>query len=110
MAHFAKIENNIVTNVIVIDDVFEIIGQDYINRQLKLDGRWIQTSYNNNIRGNYAGIGYTYDRINDVFYPSPPFPSWVLNTEWQWEAPIPYPTDEFEYSWDEEILNWVKIS
>lgn len=109
MAHFAKIENNIVTNVIVIDNAVENDGAIYIASTLKLEGEWIQTSYNGNIRGNYAGVGYTYDRTNDVFYAPQPFPSWVLNSQWQWETPIPYPTDGLEYQWNENILGWVEI-
>lgn len=109
MAHFAKIENDIVTNVIVIDNAVESEGALYIAGTLGLEGEWIQTSYNNNIRGNYAGIGYTYDRENDVFYAPQPFPSWLLNSNWSWEAPIPYPEDGLMYEWSEEELNWVEI-
>lgn len=111
MAHFAKIENDIVTQVIVIDDSHESNGQVWINVVLGLEGQWLQTSYNGNIRGNYAGVGYTYDRENDVFYAQQPFPSWVLNSEWQWKAPVPFPYDgEFNWTWSEEEINWIKIS
>ena len=115
MTHFAKIENDIVTQVIVAE-------QDFINT---LDGEWIQTSYNTRggihygqdgqpddsvaLRGNHAGIGYTYDRMNDVFYSPQPYSSWTLNkTTWTWEAPVPYPTDETThiYFWDEETKEW----
>lgn len=109
MAHFAKIENDIVTNVIVIDNAIETEGALFIAGTLGLDGEWIQTSYNENIRGNYAGIGYTYDRGNDVFYAPQPFPSWLLNSEWKWESPIPYPNDGEEYNWNEETISWDKI-
>lgn len=71
MAHFAKIENGIVTNVLVVDDEHEETGQEYLNG-LGVNGTWIQTSYNGNIRGKYAGIGDTYDEINDIFI-SPAF-------------------------------------
>jgi hypothetical protein len=109
MAHFAKIENDIITQVIVIDNQFEEQGQSWINNTLGLDGEWIQTSYNNNFRGNFAGIGFTYDRVNDVFISPQPYPSWVLTEDWKWEAPIPYPDDSLLYKWDEETLNWIEL-
>lgn len=110
MAHFAKIENNIVTQVIVAD-------QDLINL---LDGEWVQTSYNTTgnthvlggtpLRGNYAGIGFIYDRKNDVFYPPKPFNSWTMdNTSWSWVPPIPKPDDGLEYIWDEPSKTWNPI-
>lgn len=110
MAHFAKIENNIVVSVIKIDDEFETIGNEYINNTLGLSGEWLQTSYNNRIRKRYAGIGFNYDRDADVFYHQQPYPSWLLNKdEWIWEAPIPYPDDtEWYYVWNEHALNWEK--
>lgn len=107
MAHFSKIENNIVTQVIVIDDKFEQEGQIYINNTLRLEGEWIQTSYNASFRGNFAGIGYTYDRENDVFYAPKPYPSWILNDNWIWESPIQYPSDGGYYIWNENIKNWI---
>jgi hypothetical protein len=107
MAHFANIVQGIVEQVIVIDNQYENDGNTYINEVLNLSGTWIQTSYNNNIRANYAGIGYTYDEVNDVFYSPEPFVSWILNEEtWKWEAPIPYPEDGEYYDWNEEQLNW----
>ena len=110
MAHFAQVIDTIVQQVIVIDNQYEDEGQDYINNVLGLNGTWIQTSYNNNIRANYAGIGYTYDEVNDVFYSPEPFVSWILNEEtWKWEAPIPYPEDGNTYIWDEDNLEWVEF-
>ena len=110
MAHFAQVIDTIVQQVIVIDNQYEDEGQDYINNVLGLNGTWIQTSYNNNIRANYAGIGYTYDNVNDVFYSPEPFVSWILNEEtWKWEAPIPYPEDGNTYIWDEDNLEWVEF-
>ena len=121
MAHFAKVINGIVEQVIVAD-------QDFIDSGLVGDSfLWIQTSYNthNNLhygqdeqpdggialRGNYAGIGYIYDKTNDVFYPQKPYNSWTLNqTTWNWEAPIPYPTDNNFYIWNEETLTWDVIN
>ena len=109
MAHFAKIENEIVTNVIVVDNQFEEQGQIWINEVLRLEGEWIQTSYNNNFRANYAGVGYTYDRVNDVFYTPQPFSSWELDTDWKWQAPIPYPNEQGMWGWSEEQLNWIRL-
>lgn len=98
--YYAKIENNIVTNVIVADSSF-------ISTQ---DGTWVKTYRDDSIRGNYAGIGYTYDSTNDVFYPPTPYPSWILNqTDWQWESPTPYPSDGSDYYWDEETISWVLV-
>jgi hypothetical protein len=112
MAHFAKVENGIVTQVIVAE-------QTDIN-YLPDSASWIQTSYNTfknehqlngtPLRGNYAGIGYIYDATNDVFYEKQPYPSWVLNeTNWQWESPTPRPNDGNPYDWNEEQLNWIQI-
>jgi len=118
MAHFAKIENNIVTNVIVIPDNVindngtenETLGQSYINNTLNLEGTWLQTSYNNNIRGNYAGIGYTYDSENDVFIAPKPYDSWILNSDNQWEAPVAIPAYDQDnpaiYEWNESTQAW----
>ena len=111
MAHFAKIENEIVTNVIVVDNQFEEQGQIWINEVLRLEGEWIQTSYNGNFRKNYAGIGYYYDSVRDAFIPPKPFPSWTLNEEsCLWDSPVLYPSDGKMYTWNEEILNWQEIN
>ena len=100
MSHFAKIENGIVTEVIVAE-------QDFIDM---LDGQWVQTSYNAKIRKNYAGIGYTYDEQRDAFIPPQPFSSWLLNENTcQWEAPISMPDDGKKYIWDRTAQNWVEI-
>ena len=111
MSHFAKVENGIVTQVIVAE-------QDVIDSGLFGTG-WVQTSYNTYggkhpegrpLRKNYAGIGYTYDASRDAFIPPKPFASWLLNeTSCIWEAPMTYPTDEKQYSWNEEQLAWVEI-
>lgn len=115
MSHFAKVENGIVTQVIVVE-------QDVIDTGLFGDpSQWVQTSYNTSggvhitggtpLRKNYAGIGYTYDAIRDAFIPPKPFPSWVLNdTTCLWDAPIALPNDGKVYNWDEETLNWVEVS
>jgi hypothetical protein len=116
MAHFAQIENGIVQQVIVVsnDDApdpypaSEALGQEFI-ASLGLEGEWRQTSYNGSFRANYAGIGYTYDADNDVFYPPQPFPSWVLDENWNWQAPHQAPDDGEEYGWDEETGGWVQL-
>jgi hypothetical protein len=110
MAHFAKIENNIVTQVIVIDNQFEQQGQSWINNTLGLEGEWMQTSYNDNFRGNFAGNGYTYDRENDVFISPQPYPSWVLDENWKWQPPTSIPdTTRPGWVWHEEALQWFNI-
>ena len=118
MAHFAEInENNIVTQVIVINNKV-LLESDNIESEVKgidfcesLYGHrnWIQTSYNGNIRYNFAGVGYTWDKDNDAFYAPQPFASWSLNENYIWKAPIPYPEDaSFEkiYAWNEENQEW----
>ena len=114
MAHFAKIENNEVTQVIVVanKDTADANGveKEYIGAafcEKLFGGTWKQTSYNGTIRKNYAGIGYTYNADIDAFVPPKPFASWVLNNETaQWEAPVPMPEDDNKYQWDEETLSW----
>tara|TARA_R100001480_G_C4593965_1_gene162009 strand:+ start:36 stop:404 length:369 start_codon:yes stop_codon:yes gene_type:complete len=116
VSHFAKIESNIVTQVIVAE-------QDFINTQ---EGTWVQTSYNTRggvhyqpnsntpsedqskaLRKNYAGIGYTYDSTKDAFIPPKPFESFTLNeTTCLWEAPVSYPTDGEAYVWNEDTQSW----
>lgn len=100
MSHFAKVESGIVTEVIVAE-------QEYINT---LSGTWIQTSYNSNIRKNFAGVGHIYDSEKDAFYAPKPYASWTLNnTTCKWEAPVAFPTDEKPYRWDEDTTNWVEV-
>ena len=114
MAHYAQIDaNNVVTQVVVIDnkdtaDAFgvekEHIGAAFCERLF--GGTWKQTSYNGNIRKNYAGIGYTYRADIDAFVAPKPFASWILNADAQWEAPVAMPTDGQMYSWDEATTSW----
>ena len=123
MAHFAQLdENNIVTQVIVVDnkditdphtgEEDEILGIAFCKKLL--GGKWVQTSYNGNIRKRYAGIGYTYDKALDAFIAPKPFESWVLNSETaEWEAPVAQPkltktqTDSGSfYVWNEETTSW----
>ena len=118
MAHFAKLENNVVTQVIVVSnqDILDENGQE--NEQKGIDfcsnllgGTWIQTSYNGNIRKNYAGIGYTYDESRDAFIAPKPYASWVLDeTTAQWKAPVAMPTDDKRYTWNEETKSWDEVT
>jgi hypothetical protein len=109
MAHFAKVENGIVTNVLVVANEHEDNGQEYLNG-LGLEGDWIQTSYHGNIRKKFAGIGDEYLADKDAFRPPPPFPSWVFDfKKWEWNAPVPYPTDGKNYTWDEDAGEWVLV-
>jgi hypothetical protein len=119
MASYAQIDaNNIVIQVLAID-------QDVIDTGLFGNpATWIQTSYNTKggihygdngqpdggiaLRANYAGIGFTYDVVNDVFYAPQPYPSWTVSSPtWIWQAPTPYPKDGKDYVWNEVTLNWV---
>jgi len=119
MAHFAQLnENNVVLQVIVVHNndckdengnECEAVGAAFC--QNLLGGNWKQTSYNANIRKNYAGIGYTYDSGRDAFIPEKPFASWVLNeTYCKWEAPVPLPADEKNYLWDESTISWIEVT
>lgn len=108
MAHFARIdEYNTVTEVLVVPDDQEHRGQDFLADDLGLGGTWIQTSYNHNIRKQFAGIGYTYDPDADVFIEPQPYPSWSLDENYDWQAPIPKP--EGAYYWDEDSQSWIAI-
>lgn len=118
MAHYAKIEDGVVTNIIVAK-------QDYVDTQ---EGTWVQTSYNTKggkhyapnsqtedggtpLRKNYAGIGYVYDATRDAFYLPQPFPSWTFDeSTCYWNAPVAYPDDDILYRWDEDTNNWVEIT
>ena len=114
MAHFAQIENNLVTQVIVVDnnDILDAQGNESetVGTQFCTDllgGTWVQTSYNGNMRKNYAGIGFTYDTTKDAFIAPQPYPSWVLDeSTCRWEAPVPYPEDDNMYIWNEDLINW----
>jgi hypothetical protein len=112
MSHWAEIdENNIVLRVTVGDNNDPAGDEGYQWLIDNLGGTWIKTSYNNNIRKNFAGIGFTYDAARDAFIPPKPFNSWVLNEDTcQWQAPIPYPTTEGKfYYWSEDDLSWREI-
>ena len=117
MAHFAKLdETNIVTQVIVVhnnellDNGVESEAKGIAFCQSLFGGTWVQTSYNNNIRKNYAGIGYTYDPVADHFFAPQPYPSWVLDAEATWQAPVAMPVEEGKrYTWDEVTTSWVEV-
>jgi hypothetical protein len=114
MAHFAKLNSkNVVDQVVVVhnnDAPDEISGVIFLNNLFGA-ANWMQTSYNGNIRKNYAGIGYTYDSQRDAFISPQPFPSWVVDEETcQWSATIPMPIDGKRYAWNEETLSWVEIT
>ncbi len=131
MAHFAQIDSDsIVTQVLVVGNEnclgsdgneSEAVGIAFCQNLLGADTNWVQTSYNENIRFHYAGVGMKYDSSNDVFYPQSPHPSWVLNTStWEWGSPVAMPadagyggadTEEFasehvSYAWDEDTRSW----
>lgn len=114
MAHYAFLDdNNIVTEVIVGRHEYETVNgiSDWEAHYGEFRGqRCVRTSYNNNIRKNYAGIGYTYDDGRDAFIPPQPYPSWVLNEDTcRWDAPVAYPDDGQVYVWDEDTTSWVQI-
>ena len=113
IAHYAFLnENNVVTEVIVgIDETELIEGKDPETWYGEFRGQTCKrTSYNNNIRFNYAGTGFTYDPDRDAFIPPKPFESWVLNEETcRWDAPVEMPDDGNEYTWDEDSVSWVVL-
>jgi hypothetical protein len=118
MAHFAQLNNeNIVTQVIVVanQDIIDENGKESEQKGIDfcynlLGGTWKQTSYNGNIRKNYAGIGYTYDNSRDAFIPPKPYNSWLLDeATCQWKAPVNYPTDDKMYTWDEDTTSWKEL-
>jgi hypothetical protein len=113
MAHYAKVVNNLVTQVIVAEAEF---FETFVDSS---PGNWIQTSYNTHggvhslggtpLRKNYAGVGYTYNKELDAFIPPKPFASWVLDEETcLWNAPIAKPEDDKNYTWNEETLSWIE--
>ncbi|CAN4270683.1 hypothetical protein MCERHM31_00806 [Methylophilaceae bacterium] len=120
MAYFAKLdENDMVTDVLALNNI-EMLNSDGVESEdmgktffIRLSGgysKWVQTSFNASIRKNYAGIGYTYDRVRDAFIAPQPFASWILNEETcQWKAPTPMPIDGKIYVWNEEIINWAEV-
>jgi hypothetical protein len=115
MSHFAKVLDGKVKQVIVAEPEF---FNTFVDSSA---GQWIQTSYNtlanvhtqggSPLRGNYAGIGFIYDSVDDVFYAPQPYASWILNKDiWTWEAPVAVPVDDKFYNWDEATLNWIEVT
>lgn len=115
MSHYAKVLDGKVVQVIVAEAEF---FNSFVDTS---PGQWIQTSYNTYgnahklggtpLRGNYAGIGFTYDHTNDVFHAPQPYPSWTLNqSTWLWESPTPRPTDDKLYQWDEATTSWKELA
>lgn len=121
--HYAKCLNVDNSTKFYVEQVI-VADADFIATQ---PGKWVQTSYNTRgnvhygpdgepdggvaLRGNFAGIGYTYDIVADVFYAPKPYPSWTLNeSTWTWEAPTPMPNDGHPYTWDETTQQWVLVS
>ena len=115
MAHFAQIdEQGTVMQIIVVNnsDILDANGQESeaIGKQFcqnLLGGEWVQTSYNGNMRKQYASIGGRYDQANDVFIAVQPYPSWSLDANFDWQAPVASPGEE--YVWDEENQQWVTV-
>lgn len=120
MAHFAKIEQDTVTDIIVISNTVldnkefpesESIGQRHIKNDLNLSGEWLQTSYNANFRYNYAGIGYLFDRDLDAFIPPPIHKDWSLDKiTMTWQPPVPYPNNGKDYKWNQDTKRWEEIT
>jgi len=121
MAYFAKLgTGNIIEQVISINNSVitdangveqEQLGVDFINKLYNTRDVWKQTSYNNNIRKNFAGVGYQYDQQRDAFIAPKPYNSWILNEQTcNWESPVAYPTDGKRYSWNESLVNWELIN
>ena len=120
MAHFTKVEDGIVVQVLVIgnDDIADENGDQQESKGIALcnklygDATWVQTSYNNNFRKQYAGSGFTYDSVKDKFICPQPFASWALDENDDWQAPIPYPEDDEslrKYYWDEDTTSWKEL-
>ena len=114
MAHFAKLGvGNIVNRVEVVSNdiaVNEQAGVDFLNNLYGTRDIWKQTSYNSNMRKNFAAIGYTYDESRDAFISPQPYPSWILDeATCIWKAPIEVPSDDKHYFWDESSKSWNEI-
>ena len=118
MAHFAQLDDAgtvlqviVVHNSELLDNGVESEAKGIAFCQSLFGGNWKQTSYNASIRKNYAGIGYTYDSVRDAFIAPQPYPSWTLNEgTCTWQAPVPMPTDNKPYRWDEPALSWIEIT
>jgi hypothetical protein len=118
MAHFAQLDgNNVVTQVIVVANeelIFEGVenetqGVIFCRSLFGNDTKWVQTSYNGNIRKRYAGIGFTYDADKDAFIAPQPYGSWVLDADLNWQAPVAMPEDGKAYAWFEPNQEWIEL-
>jgi hypothetical protein len=119
MAHFAQLdENNIVTQVIVVSNEelldngveSEMKGIEFCKSLFGENTKWVQTSYNGKIRKQYAGIGFAYDLNKNAFVAPQPYPSWTLNADYRWQAPVTMPVEEGKFfKWDEPTLAWVEV-
>jgi len=115
MAHFVQIHNGkVVQGIVVHNNELLVDGVEVESKGAEFctnlfGGEWIQTSYNNRIRKQYAGIGYSYDAVADVFIVPAPYPSWVLDSNHDWQPPTPKPTDGKEYAWNEPNKQWIEL-
>ena len=120
MAHFAELDSqNVVLRVIVIANEecldsdgteSEQAGITFCKQLFGQDTTWVQTSYNSNFRKQYAGVGFTYDADLDVFLRPQPYPSWILDSQYEWISPVPKPDLDNKYEWDESTLTWVLVT
>lgn len=111
MAHFAEIDgNNTVLRVLVVPDAQEPRGQDFLAVDLGLGGTWLQCSYTGRIRKQWPGPGYRYDATADVFIAPQPYPSWTLDSNHDWQPPVPMPARGNLYAWDEASQTWRQFS
>ena len=115
MAHFAELdENNVVLQVIVVhnNELLDDEGQENEAKGVEFCStlfghtNWVQTSYNDSVRKQFAGVGYTYDSDSDIFVAPQPYPSWSLDDNNDWQPPTPMPEDDNLYNWNEETQNW----
>lgn len=115
MAHFAELdENNVVLQVIVVhnNELLDDEGQENEAKGVEFCStlfghtNWVQTSYNDSVRKQFAGVGFTYDDVNDIFVAPQPYPSWSLDDNSDWQAPTPMPEDDNMYSWNEDTQSW----
>ena len=109
MSHWAELDdNNKVLRVLVGDNNDPAGDEGYSWLIENLGGTWIKTSYNGNIRYNYAGIGFTYDPVDDAFIAPQPYPSWTLDDNKRWQSPVAHPNNGKLYTWDEEAGAWIE--
>ena len=117
MAHYANVTAGEVTRVLVVHNDITTIdgveveqrGIDFLTGLFPDSGAWVQTSYNDNQRVRYAGVGFTWDGDNDAFYPPQPYPSWTLDEHFTWQPPTPRPDDGNPYEWNETGQAWIEL-